>query len=30
VERVGHRAHQPGGAAVLDELAELVEQQLAV
>ena len=29
-ERVGHRGHQPAGAAVLDDLAELVEHQVAV
>jgi len=29
-ERVGHRGHQPVGAAVLDDLAELVEHQVAV
>ena len=26
-ERVGHRGHQPAGAAVFDDLAELVEHQ---
>ena len=29
-ERVGHRGHQPAAAAVFDDLAELVEQQIAV
>ena len=29
-ERVGHRAHQPGRAAVLDDPAELVDHQVAV
>ena len=29
-ERVGHLGHQPAGPAVLDDLAELVEQQVAV
>jgi hypothetical protein len=29
-ERVGHRGHQPAGPAVLDDLAELVEHQVAV
>jgi hypothetical protein len=29
-ERIGHRGHQPAGPAVLDDLAELVEHQVAV
>jgi hypothetical protein len=29
-ERVGHRGHQPRCAAVLDDLTELVEHQVAV
>ena len=29
-ERVGHRGHQPAGPAVFDDLAELVEQQVAM
>ena len=29
-ERVGHRAHQPAGTAMLDDLAELVDHQVAV
>ena len=29
-ERVGHRGHQPAGPAVPDDLAELVDHQVAV